>query len=103
MTESGAKSTSELLDGVDLSGRTVVITGAIPGYTRDGAAEEVTARGGKVSSSVSGKTDFVVVGDKPGSKYAKAISLGVPILDADGYAVLLAEGATAAKGVARAE
>ena len=89
--------------GADLGGVTVVITGAIPGYTRDGAAEEVTARGGKVSSSVSGKTDFVVVGDKPGSKYAKAISLGVPILDADGYAVLLAEGATAAKGVARAE
>ncbi|HEY8479930.1 MAG TPA: BRCT domain-containing protein, partial [Spirillospora sp.] len=52
--------------------------------------------GGKVSGSVSKKTGFVVVGDNPGSKYDKAVKLGVPILDEDGFNVLLSEGPDAA-------
>lgn len=79
-------------DGADLSGITVVITGSLDGFTREGAAAEVTARGGKVTGSVSRKTDAVVAGDNPGSKYTKAVSLGLPILDTDGYRVLLEQG-----------
>jgi DNA ligase (NAD+) len=84
-----------------LSGMTVVVTGSLVDFSRDGATEAVTARGGKVTGSVSKKTDFVVVGDSPGSKYDKAVSLGVPILDEDGFRVLLADGPEAARGVAR--
>jgi len=58
-------------------------------------------RGGKVTGSVSKKTDFVVVGDSPGSKYDKAVSLGVPILDEAGFKVLLAEGPDAARARAQ--
>ncbi|MGH3333284.1 MAG: BRCT domain-containing protein, partial [Nocardioidaceae bacterium] len=58
-------------------------------------------RGGKAASSVSKKTDFVVVGDAPGSKYDKAVSLEVPILDEDGFRVLLADGPDAAREVAQ--
>ncbi|WP_153531153.1 NAD-dependent DNA ligase LigA [Actinomadura macrotermitis] len=82
-----------------LEGVSVVITGAMEGYSRDSATEAVQARGGKVSGSVSKKTGFVVVGDSPGSKYDKAVKLGVPILDEAGFAVLLAEGPDAAKNV----
>ena len=60
--------------------------------SRDGAKEAIIARGGKAAGSVSKKTDFVVAGDSPGSKYDKAIDLGVPVLDEDGFARLLAEG-----------
>lgn len=81
----------------ELAGITVVITGSLPGYSRDGAAEAVTNRGGKVSSSVSKKTDFVVVGENPGSKFDKAQELSLPILDAAGFEVLLASGAQAAR------
>ncbi|MGV1004328.1 MAG: NAD-dependent DNA ligase LigA [Candidatus Nanopelagicales bacterium] len=84
-----------------LTGLNVVITGAISGFTRDSAISAVTDRGGKVTSAVSGKTDFVVVGDNPGSKAAKAEKLGRPILDANGFAVLLSAGAQAARNVAR--
>lgn len=91
------------LHGIDLGGVAVVITGTLPGYTREEAAREVTSRGGKVTGSVSGKTDFVVVGENPGSKYAKAVAVGVPVLDAGGYAVLLSEGADAARAAARGE
>ena len=55
------------------------------------------SRGGKVTGSVSKKTDFVVVGDNPGSKYDKAVTLKVPVLDEDGFAVLLADGPDAAR------
>jgi DNA ligase (NAD+) len=79
----------------------VVITGTLSGYSRDEAGAAVTALGAKVSGSVSKKTDFVVVGDNPGSKYDKAITLKVPVLDEDGLGVLLNEGPDAAREVAQ--
>jgi len=75
-----------------LAGVTVVITGTLPGFTRDEAAEAVRAAGGKVSSSVSKKTNFVVAGENAGSKYDKAVELGVPILNEDTFRALLASG-----------
>jgi DNA ligase (NAD+) len=84
-----------------LEGLTVVVTGSLSRYSRDQAKEAIIARGGKAASSVSKKTDFVVAGDAPGSKYDKAVSLGVPILDDDGFDLLLAEGPEAARKVAQ--
>jgi DNA ligase (NAD+) len=75
-----------------LAGVTVVITGTLPGLSRDEAAEAVRAAGGKVSSSVSKKTNFVVAGENAGSKYDKAVELGVRILDEAGLQTLLADG-----------
>ncbi|MGN6472831.1 MAG: NAD-dependent DNA ligase LigA [Mycobacteriales bacterium] len=76
-----------------LDGLTIVVTGTLSGYTRDGAAEAIQSRGGKVTGSVSKKTSYVVVGDAPGSaKYDKAVDLGVPILDEAGFEALLAGG-----------
>jgi DNA ligase (NAD+) len=75
-----------------LAGVTVVITGTLPTYTRDEAAEAVRAAGGKVSSSVSKKTSYVVAGESAGSKYDKAVELGIPILDEDGLRALLSGG-----------
>ncbi|GGV01899.1 DNA ligase 1 [Actinomadura cremea] len=83
-----------------LHGVTVVITGSLDGYSRDSATEAVQRLGGKVSGSVSKKTGFVVAGDSPGSKYDKAVKLGVPVLAEDGFRVLLADGPEAAKKVA---
>jgi DNA ligase (NAD+) len=83
-----------------LEGLTVVVTGTLATYSRDQATEAVTSRGGKVSGSVSKKTAFVVVGDNPGSKYDKALSLKVPVLDEPGFDVLLADGPDAARAVA---
>ncbi len=82
-----------------LDGLTVVITGSLDGYTRDGAAEAVAALGGKVASSVSKNTDVLVQGDpgaKPSSKRKKAEQLGVPIVGDEGFAALLADGLQAA-------
>jgi len=90
-------------DARPLAGVTVVLTGTLPNLTRDEASEEVTGRGGKVASSVSKKTDFVVAGTGAGSKYDKALSLGVPVLDEAGLRVLLADGAEAARAVAETE
>jgi DNA ligase (NAD+) len=84
-----------------LEGLTVVVTGSLPGFSRDEAKEVILARGGKASGSVSKKTDFVVAGEAPGSKYDKALQLGVPVLDEDGFRVLLADGADAAREVAQ--
>lgn len=94
---------AEVTEGLPqtLAGLTVVVTGSIPGYTRDGAGEAITSRGGKSSGSVSAKTDFVVVGDNAGSKYDKAVALKRPILDAEGFEVLLNDGPDAAREVAR--
>jgi DNA ligase (NAD+) len=83
-----------------LAGLTLVVTGTLASYSRDAATEAVTSRGGKVSGSVSKKTAFVVVGDNPGSKYDKALQLKVPVLDDDGFAVLLSDGPEAARAVA---
>ncbi|WP_190137704.1 NAD-dependent DNA ligase LigA [Streptomyces longispororuber] len=83
-----------------LEGLTVVVTGTLQNYTRDGAKEALQSRGAKVTGSVSKKTGFVVVGDNPGSKYDKAVQLKVPVLDEDGFAVLLEQGADAARDVA---
>ena len=79
-----------------------MITGTLAGFTRDEAAEAVTALGGKTASSVSKKTGFVVAGDNPGSKYDKALSLGVPVLDEAGLRLLLEEGPAAASATATA-
>ncbi|NEA34811.1 NAD-dependent DNA ligase LigA [Streptomyces sp. SID13031] len=83
-----------------LVGQSVVVTGTVEGYSRDEATEAIVSRGGKVAGSVSKKTSFVVVGDSPGSKYDKAVQLGVPVLDAAGFVVLLTEGPEAAAAVA---
>ncbi|GAA1076330.1 MULTISPECIES: NAD-dependent DNA ligase LigA [Kitasatospora] len=92
-TEAGAEDEGER----PLEGLTVVVTGTLAGHTRDGAKEALTSRGAKVTGSVSKKTHFVVVGDNPGSKYDKAVQLGVPVLDDAGFAVLLEQGADAAR------
>ena len=84
-----------------LEGLSVVVTGSLAGHSRDGAKEAILARGGKAASSVSKSTAFVVVGDSPGSKYDKAVTLKVPILDEAGFEVLLAEGPEAARAVAQ--
>ncbi len=76
--------------GGPLEGRTVVLTGTLEGLTREEATALVRAAGGKVTSSVSKKTDFVVAGESPGSKLAKAEGLGVEILDEAGLRQLLA-------------
>jgi DNA ligase (NAD+) len=83
--------------GGPLAGVTVVITGTLAGLTRDEAAEAITSRGGKVSGSVSKKTNFVVAGTTPGSKYERAVALGVPVLDETGLEVLLDQGPAAAR------
>ncbi|MFF2897991.1 NAD-dependent DNA ligase LigA [Streptomyces sp. NPDC057966] len=83
-----------------LEGLTVVVTGTLAGHTRDGAKEALQSRGAKVTGSVSKKTSFVVVGDNPGSKYEKAMQLKVPVLDEDGFAVLLEQGPDAAREAA---
>ncbi|SEF79131.1 DNA ligase (NAD+) [Thermomonospora echinospora] len=86
-----------------LEGVTVVITGSLERHSRDSATEAVLALGGKVTGAVSKKTGFVVVGDNPGSKYDKAVKLGVPVLDEGGFEVLLKQGPEAAKAVTVAE
>ncbi|MFJ3756376.1 NAD-dependent DNA ligase LigA [Streptomyces sp. NPDC090080] len=83
-----------------LEGLTVVVTGTLEQFTRDGAKDALQSRGAKVTGSVSKKTSFVVVGDNPGSKYDKAMQLKVPVLDEDGFVVLLEQGPDAAAEVA---
>ncbi|MET7618589.1 NAD-dependent DNA ligase LigA [Streptomyces sp. NPDC005408] len=83
-----------------LEGLTVVVTGTLANYTRDGAKEALQSLGAKVAGSVSKKTSFVVVGDSPGSKYDKAMQLKVPVLDEEGFAVLLEQGPDAAREAA---
>ncbi len=75
-----------------LEGLTIVVTGSLAGFSRDGAKEAIITRGGKAAGSVSKKTDYVVAGDAPGSKYDKAIELGVAVLDEDGFVRLLHDG-----------
>jgi DNA ligase (NAD+) len=98
MVDEGAPARgSGVLDGV-----TVVVTGTLAGYSREGAAEAIQAAGGKVTGSVSKKTSYVVVGDAPGSaKYDKAVQLKVPILDEAGFEALLSGGPEAADPLVR--
>ena len=75
-----------------LEGLTVVVTGTLNGYTRDGAKEAIISRGGKASGSVSKKTHFVVAGANAGSKLDKAEALGLRVLDEEGFTALLEGG-----------
>ncbi len=75
-----------------LEGLTLVVTGSLDDFSRDSAKEAILTRGGKASSSVSKKTDYVVVGENAGSKADKAEQLGVPVLDEAGFKALLDDG-----------
>ncbi|MCX4386227.1 NAD-dependent DNA ligase LigA [Micromonospora peucetia] len=103
--EAGVRMAEEAVDEGPrpLEGLTVVVTGTLAGFSRDQASEAIQSRGGKVSGSVSKKTSFVVVGENPGSKADKAAGLKLPILDEDGFRVLLDAGPDAAREVARTE
>ncbi|MDQ4094075.1 MAG: NAD-dependent DNA ligase LigA [Actinomycetota bacterium] len=98
----GVRMAEQLDDSVSrhLEGLSIVVTGSLDGFSRDEAAEAIAERGGRAAGSVSKKTAFVVVGDAPGSKYDKAVALKVPVLDEDGFRVLLADGPDAARAVA---
>jgi DNA ligase (NAD+) len=86
LTQAGVNMREEVeeLSDARFAGRSFVITGTLPSMSRKEAAQFVESRGGRVSSSVSKSTDFVVVGDDPGSKFDKARQLGIPILDEEG-------------------
>jgi DNA ligase (NAD+) len=73
-----------------LAGLTFVVTGGLESFSRDGISETIAAHGGKAASSVSKKTDYVLVGSDPGSKLAKAQELGVPVIDEARFKELLA-------------
>ncbi len=75
--------------GGKLAGKIFVLTGTLPDLTRDAATELIVAAGGKVTGSVSKKTDYVVAGDEAGSKLTKAEQLGIPVLDEEGLRALL--------------
>jgi DNA ligase (NAD+) len=97
----GLADTSDDAGPRPLEGISVVVTGTLASYSRDEATEAVQERGGKVTGSVSKKTDFVVVGTDPGaSKYDKAVKLGVPRLDDAGFTALLEQGPDAARALA---
>nr|WP_101468556.1 NAD-dependent DNA ligase LigA [Nocardia fluminea] len=81
----------------NLEGLSIVVTGSLETFTRDGAKEAILVRGGKAAGSVSKKTAFVVIGEAPGSKAARAEELGVPILDEDGFRRLLDDGPDAVR------
>ena len=84
-----------VVEGGVLDGLTVVATGSLEGFTREGAQEAILAAGGKAGSSVSKKTDFVAAGPGAGSKLAKAEQLGVRIIDAAQFRILVEEGPAA--------
>ena len=90
----GVRMADERDTGIEATcaGLTIVVTGSLTGFSRDEAREAIIARGGKAAGSVSKKTSFVVAGDAPGSKYDKAVELGVAILDEDGFRALLRNG-----------
>jgi DNA ligase (NAD+) len=73
-----------------LAGKTVVVTGTLTGWDRPAAEEAIRAAGGRASGSVSKNTSYLVAGENAGSKLAKAVELGVPVLDEEGFGKLLA-------------
>ena len=75
-----------------LEGMTIVVTGTLPNFSRDEAKEAIITRGGKASGSISKKTNYLVAGENAGTKLDKAESLGVPVLDEEGFRRLLEEG-----------
>ena len=77
-------------EGGPLDGKTLVLTGTLPNLTREEATRMIKRAGGKVTGSVSKKTDYVVAGDNPGSKLAKAEEVGTEVLDEDGLRELVA-------------
>ena len=87
LAEAGVRLEAEVQSGVSLevssslAGKTFVLTGTLPGLTREEATELIERAGGRVTGSVSGETDYVLVGDSPGSKLAKAKKLGIALLD----------------------
>jgi len=83
-----------------LEGLSIVVTGSLDDFSRDGATAAIQSLGGRAAGSVSKKTDFVVVGESPGSKADKAEQLGVPVLDEAGFKVLLDQGPDAARALA---
>jgi len=89
-----------VVEGGVLDGLTVVATGTLEGYTREGAQEAILAAGGKAGSSVSKKTDFVAAGPGAGSKLAKAEQLGVRIIDAAQFRILVEQGPAALDALA---
>ncbi|WP_413816767.1 NAD-dependent DNA ligase LigA [Microbacterium sp. BG28] len=89
-----------VVEGGVLEGLTVVATGTLEGYTREGAQEAILAAGGKAGSSVSKKTDFVAAGPGAGSKLAKAEQLGVRIIDAAQFRILVEQGPAALDALA---
>jgi DNA ligase (NAD+) len=76
-------------------GLSIVVTGSLAGFSRDDAKEAIVARGGRAAGSVSKKTAYLVAGEAPGAKHDKAAELGVPILDEDGFRMLLEQGPSA--------
>jgi len=93
MLDERDESTERTLDGL-----TVVVTGSLEGFSRDGAKEAILARGGKAAGSVSKHTDVVVVGANAGSKHEKAVQLGLPILDEAQFVAILEGGLGAVLG-----
>ena len=75
----------KILEGTFFSGKTFVVTGSLTDMTRTEASTQIKARGGKVTSSVTGKTDYLIAGEGAGSKYDKAVELGVEILNAEAF------------------
>ena len=93
----GVRMEDEVLEDIEqtLEGLTIVVSGAMPGYTREGAKEAIVARGGKASGSVSKKTSLVIAGPGAGSKAAKAEALGVPVVDEKYFERVLKQGLAA--------
>lgn len=93
-TAAGVRMADERDESIErtLEGKTLVVTGSLVNYSRDSVKEAIISRGGKAAGSVSKKTDYVVVGENPGSKADKAEQLGVPILDEAAFERLLATG-----------
>ena len=93
-TTAGVRMADDTDDSVPrtLAGMTIVVTGSLQNYSRDGAKEAIVRRGGKAAGSVSKKTDYVVVGENAGTKAQKAEDLGLRMLDEDQFTTLLADG-----------